>query len=252
MSKEIVAKQESAISTEVINDWGQENVQQRNIVIAKILSMQGLSKPVAAGVAKIGDLCDSVSGKVVCEFDNKTQGLKDTFEFIPFHCDDLWILEKKVNGKFVYVKSEKVTSANESREWNQTIDGEEWKFTRSLYFYVVLPSDPTIPYIVPFKSTSLRNGKILYTQVFVKNQVVVNGKMIVIPPLKTMKVTVTKTSNDKGTFSIIGSEISRNSTLEEMKMCKQWKDVITSGMAVVDESDAVDAPATVESSDVPF
>jgi 4-hydroxyphenylpyruvate dioxygenase len=91
----------------------------------------------------------------------------------------------------------------------------------------------------------MRNGRALYTQMYVKNQVTINGKTVVIPPLKCMNITVSKQTKDDNTFSVIDTEISRNSTLEEMKLCKQWKDIIVSGGAIADESDIAESP-TVE------
>lgn len=208
------------VSAESSMDFGDGGYSSQDVIIPKILVMQGLSALVMddESPAKFGDLVN-----------NQTQGVvgnvtSDPIEFIPFHLEKVWIVSKKVGNKYEFSTIEAVTVANENRKWEEVRDGEEWKNEKSFNFYAILPSDPSIPYIIQFKGTSQRTGKELATQMYVKNKA--SGLM---PPSKTMTLKGNKVSNDKGTYVVLKTEIARDTTPEELGNCLQWYKAVHTG-----------------------
>ena len=65
-----------------LNAWGDAPVSARDIIIPKILAMQGLSELVTDGKAKFGDFVDSVTHQVLGSIDKP-------LEFVPFHMTKL-------------------------------------------------------------------------------------------------------------------------------------------------------------------
>jgi hypothetical protein len=239
-----------AATNQELSEIGQEFTngqvtEQRNIVIPKILIQQGLSKFVTEGVAKMGDVCDSLTGEILAAWDGKANGYKEPVRFIPFTHEDIWIIAEKNGDQFKYVGQEKVTKDNENRPWEDVVNNKIVKFTRCLYIYVLLEKDTSMPYILSFKSTSLRAGKILYTQMYVKNQVP-NGKggISVVPPLKVIELQGIKEQNDKGTFIVAATKACENTPMDIIQKCISWNKIIKSGAVKADQSDEVsEAPS---------
>lgn len=239
MTQEVQVKESSEVGFN-IDDFGSGDITSQDIVIPKVLTMQGLSKLVTDGVAKFGDFIDSISSEVIGNYEKKP------VEFIPFHMEKQWIVSKKVGDKFNYVKTEPCTPVNENRQWEEIIDGVVYKNERQLSFYCILPSDPSIPYIIQFKGTSAKAGKELATQMYIKNRAV--GK---VPPAKVMVLKGEKTQNDKGIFVKMKTAVVRDSTPNEIKTCLEWFQVIKKGNVKVDDSDTEsemhNSPASEES-----
>ena len=71
---------------------------------------------------------------------------------------------------------------------------------------------------------SSKAGKILATQMFVKNAAA--GK---IPPAYVMELSGSKDKNDKGTFITLATSVKRESTQEEVNDAFKWYRTVTSG-----------------------
>jgi len=218
MDTTVVDKTGTDVATEQdLNAFGDGGYSSQDVIIPKILVMQGLSQLVMDGVAKFGDFVNNQSQEVIGSLDAPV-------EFIPFHLDKVWIVSEKKGNKYEFSHIEPVTIANENRKWEEVVDGKELKNEKSFNFYSILPSDPSIPYILQFKGTSQRTGKELATQMYVKNKAA--G---LAPPAKVMSLKGNKVSNEKGTYVVLKTEISRETKREEMMECLTWYKSITSG-----------------------
>ena len=169
MSKEVTKKTSTdvAISQADLAEWGDQDISSNDIMISKILPMQGMSKLVMDRKAQLGEYRDSVTGELLGSID-------DPLEFIPFHVDRLWLVQKEINGKFEFQGFEPITRENEDRQWEQMENGSKFRYDWNYMFYVILPKDvqdgiPT-PYIVNFRRTSVKGGKKIMTQMFVRNE----------------------------------------------------------------------------------
>ena len=78
--KAVATKSETAVSNVAhdLSAWGETEVTSKDIVIPKILCMQGLSDLVSDGKAKMGDFVDSLEGNILGDIDNPVA-------FVPFH-----------------------------------------------------------------------------------------------------------------------------------------------------------------------
>lgn len=209
------------------SDFGFSNLTQEDIMVPRLLAMQGMSEFVTEGKAKFGEIVDSLSEKVV-------GGLDSPVEFIPVKLEKSWRVEKKEGNKWLVKRVEPVTPQNEGRGFNgKDDDGEEVRFVRTLNFFVILPSDildgSDLPYHLTFKSTSLRGGKKVITQIMRQMKM---GKS---PASAVFKLIPKKVSNDDGTFIVLETEVSRESKKPEVEAANNWAKTLSQGVKVHEE-----------------
>lgn len=237
MSKEVAEKKSTEVSQEIDMDaFGGPAVSGSDIIIPKVLCMQKMSDAVDRDVAKVGDFIDSLT-------EEKLGSIEEPVKFIPFHMEKVWLVQKKVGEKFVFDRFEDVTAQNENQPWEQTIGGEEYKFQKTYNFYALLEQDPSMPYVISFRSTSAKSGRVLATQMYVKNRAQKKT-----PASYVMELYGDKESNDQGTFIVTKTRVSRESTQEEIKSCLEWYKTITAGEAKIhdDEGKASQGAETAE------
>lgn len=234
--KEIAVKEQAALPSTELSAWGDEFIGTTDIVIPKILPMQGLSQLVVDDKARIGDFMDSVSGQ-------KLGSIVEPIAIIPFMVQKFWdIMEEDDEGNFKWVRSEPLIENpmdkgfNDNLEWNDKIDGVEIKRVRRMNFFCMIPTEIAkgndIPYILSFKSTSFREGKKLFTQMYVRN------KKANLPPCAFIfSLAGVKQKNDKGTFVVPTLAQAGEATKEEIAKCLEWYKLIKKGGVRVDDSD---------------
>jgi hypothetical protein len=235
--QEVVKKESNAVAlSQNLDDWGQADMSSQDMIIPKILCMQGLSDLVSEGKAKMGDFADSLSGEVIGSIDKPVK-------IIPFHMEKIYIISKKESGdRFEFDRIESVEGQNYPFE--DEVNGVKYKYEYCMQFYCLRPEDTTLPYVVSFKSTSLRSGKVLSTQMFVRNRAA--G---LVPPAYTMELGGKKEKNDKGTFIIMEAKQAEKTSDELIEQCLNWLRVIKAGKTRVEHEAA---PSAEASSDVPF
>lgn len=232
MGKEVTKKASTEVAPVDLDAFGGGNMSSEDVVIPKVLTMQGLSKLVTEGKAKFGDFVDSLNSEVLGDIE---KGL----EFIPFHLEKTWVVSRKEGNRYMFDHTEPVTAANENKKWEEVIDGKEYKNEKAFNFYCIMPHDPSIPYLLQFKSTSLKAGRELATQMYIKNRAA--GK---VPPAKVMVLSGSRISNDKGTFAVLKTGIERDSSQEEIMNCLEWFKTISAGGAKVHDEGAAQAQDT--------
>jgi len=89
-----------------------------------------------------------------------------------------------------------------------------------------------MPYVLSFRRTSLKAGKKLATQMFVKNRAANKNPAAVV-----LEVSGHSKQNDDGEFIVQDVKAKRPSTDEEMVKAYEWYQLIHSGKTKVDESD---------------
>jgi len=240
MSKEVAKKQEAELVTQNLDAWGQQDVSSQEIVIPKILAMQGLSQMVMDGEASFGDLMNSMTKE-------KMGDLNNPVEFIPFHRESIWIISRKQEGNWKFDAIEAITPQNDHYKFEEVRNGVEYKNERCLNFYALTPKDMSLPVILSFKGMSRKQGNILNTIMYVQNRA--QGK---VPPAKAMELYGAKESNDKGTYVVLKTRVKRDSTAEEINACLEWYKIITSGGASAHKEEAeVDNKTYADSSEQP-
>jgi len=202
----------------------------KEIIMPKLMVMQGLSEMVTDGKAMFGEFRDSLTGDLL-------GGVNKPFEFIPFHLDKLIYVTKRKAGTTDNYKFDSVIPLNAETEklsWNDVEGEDEIKRSQVYNFYAINPNDTSMPIIISFKGMSLRNGKVLNTMAFVKS--FIEGSF---PPAKHYKLIGTKTSNDAGTFVVVSTEQGDKSTNEEINAAARWMKMLKAGEAKTHE----EAPA---------
>lgn len=216
---------EAAIAGQGLDAWGDTNVDSRDVVIPKILLMQSTSEFVGEGTAKLGDFVDQLDKKVIGGFDRPIY-------VVPFHMEKVWIISKKGTGdsKFVFDRYEPV--GTQQYPLTERVGDVEWKYEYTQQFYCLRLDDPSLPYVIAFKSTSSKAGKALTTQMYVRNKTA--GK---IPPAYVMEISSRKEKNDKGTFAVMEVKQSQETPPELIAEAYKWFKTVKSGSARVAAED---------------
>lgn len=231
-------------------DWAAPAVTQADVLVPKILVMQGISKLVMKSKAKIGDFVDSLSGDVIGSMTNP-------IEFVPFFCEKCYVVMqkkgKKENDQFAFKMQVPITASNESEEFEQTDKetGFAQKWYRTQNYYVLFPKEieagTAMPYILSFRSSSARAGKKLFTTMFMKN--LRAGKT---PAATIMNMSGDLKENDKGTFVVTDVSEVRPSQPAEVTACFEFVKLIKAGAVKADHSDlAAEAAEQTASRAVP-
>lgn len=140
-------------------NWGasDERISMKEILIPKLLHMQGQSVLVSDEKAKPGDIANSVTGQVFTK----------PCEIIPFLklpstwvVNDIKLVDGQVEKEFREIYD--VTPENEDQDWEvkneQGIVIESRDYTMNFMVLVVEDID-AFPYVLSFRRTSLRAGK---------------------------------------------------------------------------------------------
>jgi len=232
MSKKI-AKKEETTAVDVSEyapelDTGAE-IDARDLILPKILLMQGLSKQVADGKGRMGEIRGSLEENLLAE-------IGEGVAFIPFHFDKTWIIYEKEKGKKEsYKQTLPWRAENADWGWSDVVDGVEIRRVQSLNFYCVLPheieSGMFLPYVISFRSTGYKAGKNLITHA---QKLKMFGR-----PLASKVFTLKglKTENELGTFYVPEVTVLRDSTQEEQDAVKPWCKLVAEKKVRVDESD---------------
>ncbi len=246
-NKEVQVKPAAQLPSVDLSEWGSDQVLGQDIVIAKILPMQPSSVLVTDGKATMGEFRDSLSGV-------KLGSIVEPIDIIPFHIEKFWDILVQEGDQFKWdhsdplIENPALPGYNDNLPWSDKVDGVEIKRVRRMNFYVLLPKEvaanTAIPYIVSFKSTSFREGKKVFTQMFLRNR-----KANLPPPAYTFKLGGLKQKNEKGTFIVPTVEMGRASTEMEVAESLNWYRLIKKGAVKVDDSDlkgAADVHADVD------
>lgn len=205
--------------------WGQSQVSSQDIIIPKVLIMQGLSDLVTDGKAKMGDFVDSLSSEVLGSIDKP-------LEFVPFHMEKIYIISKRKSGSNDRHEFDRIEAvANQNYPMDEVVGEMEYKYEYCLQFYSLLTHDTSLPYILSFKSTALRAGKAVATQMYARN--VAAGK---VPPAMTMQLGGRKEKNDKGTFIVPEVKVTGETPSELVAEAFNWYKTIEAGKTKADEA----------------
>lgn len=222
------AKEVAAFNEEMANAFGAPEVSSSDIIIPKLMVMQGLSKLVIDGVAKFGDFVDSTTEEII-------GNMKEPFELIPFYMEKLWYVSERVGDDWEFMQVEPVNKYNETLPYEDVLNGKSIKRQMVRNFYCLNPKDMSLPMVVSFKGMSTRTGKQLATQMYLKN--VSEGKQ---PPAYHILLSGEKTQNDKGTFVTLKVSKGGASSMDEMRECVKWYTTINSGKTKVQEEEKSD------------
>jgi hypothetical protein len=244
MSTAVAAKMSTEVAVQQ-GPVGGEDILSSNIVIPKILLMQGLSDFVADRKAIMGDMVRSTTAEKLG--DDKTP-----LEFIPLTFKNEWILREKVGGKFEYRGKEPMTASNQDAPWEFKKDGADWKRVKALNVYALLPKDiqaeqaemekakqgldpdpdkALMPVLISFQSTSFNAGKDLVTHFAKAKKFGQRGYV------KTFRLKCYQDKNDKGTYFVYEIESASSTPDDQRKQAEYWYNIVSTQAVQVDDSD---------------
>lgn len=184
--------------------------------------MQGLSDLVSEGKARMGDFVDSLSNEVI-------GSIEKPVEIVPFHMEKIYIISKREKGASRYEFDRIETVTNQNYPFENELDGIQYKYEYCLQFYCLRPEDTSLPYVVSFKSTSLKTGKVLSTQMFVRNRAA--G---LVPPAFHMELGGRKEKNDQGTYVVMEVKQGQKTDSDLIAQCLDWMKIIRAGKTRVE------------------
>lgn len=203
-------------------------VEASDLMLSKMLAMQGLSKLIQEEKAKLGDIRDSVTGGLITP--------KNTpVEVILFKPFKTWIVFQVVDKKEQFKSVEPYNSDTAGLERNEVVDGTEIVRYLSLNYYTLLPSEIKTgdyrPRLLSLRSTNYKIGKkIETTRAFL-------AKAGLPLPFKTFNLCTVQQSNEKGSWYIFDVTEGRKSEDFELDAVTEWVDIISKSDVKIDHSD---------------
>lgn len=245
MSKEVVKKEAAAMTIPDAFRVAKKpsTIDRSDILIPRLLAMQGLSKLVAAEQAQFGDIVNSVTSEVLT---TKGKGLS----FVPLvHFKTMSRYKLGKNLEFISTEAWNPIK-HRDLEWEEVIDGVKYKNVQCLNFYVFLQKDlenpAAFPFMLSFRGASYRNGKKLI------NHFAQMEMMGVAPWYGVLELSTLKQQNDLGTFYVLDVKPVGQVDVKHAEKLSSWSDVLSQGSHTVHEdvSDDVAPPEKVASGKV--
>ena len=187
----------------------------KDLEIPKLMLMQSTSDMVGEGLAKFGQIINTMDGSCV-------GGLEEgSVEIIPlkqFKTVRVYDVAKQPPSFLRSEPDDGKNSSYEMREGNE--NGMPIKRVLNMNFFVLikkeLDADEAFPAVVSFKSTGIPAGKQLATQMFKMIQL---GKL---PYSKSVLLTVKKEKKEKNTYAVFGIEKGETMSAEANTTCAKW------------------------------
>ena len=246
-NKEVAKKETTAVAVQPSTP--QETVLRSDVIIPKVLLMQGLSEMVTERKAMMGDMVRSTTGE-------KLGDDKSPLEIIPLTFKNTWVLQEQVAGKFEYRGIEPRTAANEGLEWDFVKNGAKWKRVKSIELFALLPADvdaelaeiakfektgempdlnkTLLPVVISFRSTSYTAGKSVVTH-FTKAAGM--AKYGVKAHGFTLSVKCRPEKNDKGSYFVWDVAQGKKVSPKAYERAEEWYSVISADQNLkVDEA----------------
>lgn len=236
-------------------EWGQAQLTSRDVVIPRILLMQPMSPQVTDGKAAFGEFRESLNEEKLGKFD-------ESFDVVPFWMEKVWVESQLIPAQKAGQPPEKkwfrtipVTPANENLpSEGDSLDmstGEMVNVVRDrvMNFYVLLANElnlgGAIPYVLPFRRTSMQAGKKLATQMYMKN--INAGKSPASMVMSVFSKKESATINGQSvTYAVADIKPSGWAKPEHVADAFKWLQIMKSGKAKVHDESYAKEEATKE------
>ena len=228
------------LPTEYAGSWGAEEATAEDIIVPKILLMHGQSTLVLEGKKSQGEIIRST--------DQASLGGRDkTVNIIPFKMFKTWRISEYVGQKAEWRRDEPYDTTNMDLPWEFEEENKEGKLVKmrrdkAYNFYALLTTETseetTFPVKLQFIRTSAKAGRLLADH-FSK------CKMYNKPPaLQTFDIGTEFVNGDKQKYFIFTAKAGKATTMDQLKTCKSWYDLINKAGAAVRDHDAEDVTET--------
>lgn len=224
MSKEVSKKETSLPSTDLAA-WGTgPDVSAKDLVVPKLILMQGTSDLVKKKKAQYGDLLDSIDKKILGSSDR-------AFEVIPYHVNKYYTIRNKNTPKKDFIRKDALTMDTDNLPYFDIEDGMEIIRERTYEIYCVQAGDQEgLPLVIVLKASNEKTGKAVFTQMYIKNR---NAKLS--PAAVVFEVSSREETRDDNSYMVYDMKPTRRSTKEEEASCLTWFKMVS--QIKVDESE---------------
>lgn len=226
MSKAVAKKEENTAvanyNPALMDDMA---IYAKDIILPRVLCMQSTSNMVQDGKAAVGELRDSVTGKLLCKKGESVEAIL----YKPFKT---WVIFK--NDTFDSLVPFDETNA--AWTWEEKIGDHLITRKQVLNYYVAFPNEIKeggfFPRVIGFQSTAYKTGR------------KVESKRTFLKPFKrplashVFEVNTVQKENEKGRWFIPDVSDKRDATNEEIAAIGKWAEIIGAAQSVtVDDSE---------------
>lgn len=210
-----------------LQDFCESEISAEDIVIPRLLAMQGMSPKVLEGDASFGEVRDTLNWEVHGSAKAGKAEAKPV-EFLPFFMKKAWIIKKELQpGKWKTVEMIKVTPGNEKDDPFQKWEDSEGVTTmrQFAYIYLGLVRGQNIPYSIAFRGASRAAGKTLYTMSFASKSILNVPKeesWKKYPCSQWVNITPTKQTKEDSTFIVFEPSLGKSALPEEFAKAMEW------------------------------
>lgn len=223
--KEVATTSTKAVATPMTGGGFFSAPTSSDIIIPKILPLHYMSAKVKDKniEAAAGDMRDTLSNEKFGDTENP-------FLFVPIGTQKFWAIHKKAGSEFI-----------EKIPWtvaNQGLVREEGDLVRYLTYevYILIPSKikegHTLPYVLSFRSTSMRAGRVLATKQFEMASMGLNFWDM------QFELSVKEDSNDKGDYFVQSVTPKGKSDTKTREEAAKWFKLMSSGSVQVKADDS--------------
>lgn len=229
-----------------------QEILKSDLVLPKILIMQGLSELVSQRKAQSGDIVRSTTAE---KLGDDAKGI----DFIPLRYSTDYALSEAVKGKYEWRRNEPRNAANEKADWEFEENGIKWRRTAQLHVFGLLPADiqaaqdelekdvpdlekTLLPVVISFRSTGFKAGKKIAT-LFARVDELRATKPNAAIYNYMVSIGCAEESNDLGNFFIPTVGAARAVDLKFIATARSWYErlAVMSDVKVDDQAERANA-----------
>jgi hypothetical protein len=188
----------------------------------------------------------------------KLGGPDQPVQFIPLKMTTEWILAERVGKNFEYRKTEPRNAGNENLPWEFKQNGADWKRTKVINVYALLPQDilnfqteikrlaetgempdlnkTLLPVVISFRSTSYNAGKSVAT--FFSKIAEMSQYGVAKPYGYTMSLSCYQDKNDDGTYYVFEAGDTKALDKALLPEAERWFNTLNAMQTIrVDDTD---------------
>lgn len=222
-------------------DWGAiEDTETTDLQVPKIFHQQAMSKFVSNGLARPGDFCDSLTGEILCDKENKLE----VIIFGSYKTMVITTLDPMANR---WKLKEIVTITKETAKYwaekplTESTEEGDFRYTLQYNYYCLLPSKINeLPFVLTLGSTKTKVAKKLNTLIFKLAQLRRPGASVVF------ELASIPEKNERGSWFGLEVTQGRDTEAQELLRAHAWYlKSMSQKFVVVDEQDNSDDESAI-------
>lgn len=232
-----------AIPTELQGAWGTENADSKDILVPRVHLAQSMSDVAQSGTVRPGQFYRSTNGEVIGD-------ASKPLEVFILSSFKTWTVEKKKGEKYEWHQTVPYNPQDANLPWDFEENGEKFRRNETANFYVLLAEDlkktqsareafekgeipdevgELLPAVLSFRRTSYVCAKAITNYMLHMKTFKQPACTYVLEFRSEMK------DNDLGKFFVPQMKKGRKATVEEIKTCHEWYQMLAQTTVKIDE-----------------